>query len=133
MEYKLTFEKFQEGLKKGAFLGIRCDDCGSYNFPPQGMCSNCHSSKVEIAEMAGKGVLRTFTVIRVAPEGMDPPYVLAMVELEEGPWALGQVIGLETEKADMGLLGREVKMGSKPFKVSEDTSETPYVITFTLT
>ena len=130
MEYKVTFKKFQEGLRDGRFLGTKCKGCGSYNFPPQGICLKCNGSDIEMAEMGGKGIIRTFTVIRVAPEGMKPPYVLALVELEEGAWTVGQLVGIDPEGADMGLLGKEVNMGSQPVLGVGGSEDEPYILTF---
>lgn len=65
-------------------------------------------------EVTGRGTIRTFTVIRVAPEGKQPPYVLALIELEQGPWVMGLLAGREPEEADMGLIGRRVRLISQP-------------------
>jgi uncharacterized OB-fold protein len=82
--------------------------------------------------MKGKGIIRTFTVVRVAPEGKIAPYVVAMVELEEGPWVLGNLEGILPDEAGMDLIGRGVRLGSKPTGESIDPEEDIYVQTFTL-
>jgi uncharacterized OB-fold protein len=133
MDYKLTFDKYQEGLEREEFLGLRCNTCNTYTFPPLGVCRNCSGTDLEVTQMSGKGVLRTFTVIRVAPEGMKPPYVVAMVELEEGAWTIGNLVGINPDDADMSLIGKKVKLGSQPIKGDTFSAGDSRVITFSLT
>jgi uncharacterized OB-fold protein len=83
--------------------------------------------------MKGKGTLRTFTVIRVAPEGMKPPYIVAMVELDEGPWAIGNLVDIAPDEADIGLMGRRVRLGSRLLEQGDTGREpNPHVLSFTL-
>jgi len=133
MEYPLGFEQYQQGLGKGRFLGLKCDTCDAYTFPPRGVCGDCGSSALKVAEMKGKGTLRSFTVIRVAPEGMKPPYIVALVELEEGPWAIGNLVDINPDEGDMGLMGRRVRLGSQVLKQEAPGDEpNPQVLSFTL-
>jgi uncharacterized OB-fold protein len=132
MEYVLTLEKYRNGLTQGKFLGLHCKACDTYSFPPTGVCPGCSGSDMEITEMSGEGALRTFTVIRVAPQGKKPPYVVAMVELKEGPWVMGNLVDFNLEQANLDLIGKSVRLGSQ--LVPDDTAaegESP-VVTFTL-
>jgi uncharacterized OB-fold protein len=81
-------------------------------------------------EIAKEGVIRTFTVIRVAPEGMIPPYVLALVELSQGPWVLGRIAPLDPQQADMGLIGKKVHLGVQT--LMDSNGKENLVLTFTL-
>lgn len=132
MEYGLTFEKYQEGLNRGKFLGLQCEACGAVTFPSQGVCRDCGGSRLKVVEMKGEGVIRTFTVIRVAPEGMKPPYVVAMVELDEGAWTVGNLVDVDPDQADMGLIGKRVRLGSRVLRTDEATGEDFRVLTFAL-
>ena len=71
--YKLTYKKYFEALKEERLLGLKCNDCSSYTAPPKLCCDKCGSTNTEVVTLSGKGVIRTFTVIRVAPEGYDAP------------------------------------------------------------
>lgn len=113
MEAKLTYAAYQSGLQEGRFLGLKCTRCGAVTFPPMAVCRSCQSRDMEVTELAGRGVLRTFTVVRVAPEGRTPPYVVAMAELEEGAWALGNLEGVDPDRAGPELIGRAVELGSR--------------------
>ena len=133
MEYKLTFEQYQKGLAEGKFLGLKCGKCDAYTFPPQGVCTECGDRDLEVTEMKGEGTLRSFTVIRVAPEGMKPPYIVALVELDEGPWAIGNLVDTNPDEADMGLMGRRVRLGSQALKPEAAEDEpNPRILSFTL-
>ncbi|MFH1350856.1 MAG: Zn-ribbon domain-containing OB-fold protein [Pseudomonadota bacterium] len=132
MEYKLTYEQYQQGLRGGKFLGLLCENCGAYTFPAQGVCRNCGGQKLNVAEMKGEGTLRTFTVVRVAPEGMKPPYIIAMVELDEGAWATGRVVDMNPDDADMSLIGKRVRFGTQAAERASDPENIPYFLTFRL-
>lgn len=132
MQYPLTFEQYQEGLREGRFLGLKCQKCNTHIFPSQGTCTSCGSESLEKTELKGSGTVRSFTVIRVAPEGLKPPYIVALVELEEGPWVPGNLLGIKPDEADMGLVGREVKLGSQVYEGLPEAEEDMHVLTFNL-
>lgn len=122
-KYPLTFNEFKQGLIDGKLLGLTCLDCGENILPPGVVCPGCGSSRLDVASFAKRGVIRTFTVIRVAPTGYQVPYVVAMVELQDGPWVVGNVnlIGIDAQNAGMDLIGKKVSVGSK--LLPHDTSE----------
>ena len=132
MEYKLTFKHYQEGLKQGKFLGLKCTSCDSVIFPPAAVCSKCGGTDLTPVELSGQGTIRTFTVIQVAPEGKNPPYVVAMTELDEGPWALGNLVGMSPEEADMSLIGKRVTLGSQIAKGDTYSTDDTHILTFAL-
>ncbi len=117
MEYKLTFKKYSEALKNNKLLGLKCQSCNAITVPPKMVCRQCTGSDLEITELKGLGKIRTFTTVNVASEGREPecPYIIVMVELDEGPWIMGNLNSISPEKADMSLIGKRVKMGSKVF------------------
>ena len=116
MEYKLTYEKYKEALIGGKFLGLKCNKCGAYTVPPKKVCLECTSEDMDIVEISGKGEIRTFTVIRGPPEGFEGPYIVGMVELDEGPWVMGNIVDLDPDKAGMDLIGKKVTTGHKVVK-----------------
>jgi len=132
MEYKLTFKQYQLGLEQGRFMGLTCNSCNAVIFPPAAVCRECGSSDLIATELSGEGTLRTFTVIRVAPEGKTPPYIVAMAELDEGPWALGNLVDTDPDAADMSLLGKRVTLGSHMAKGDTFSGDDTRVLTFSL-
>ncbi len=117
MEYKLSFKEFNEALKENKLLGLKCRECGAITVPPKMTCQKCTSPDMEIVELKGKGKIRTFTTVNVAPEGREDeiPYTILLVELDEGPWIMGNLDGTDPTTATMGLIGKRVAMGHKVF------------------
>lgn len=111
--YKLTHKEYFEALKEGKLLGLKCQECGGYTAPPKASCDNCRSADMEAVQLSGTGKIRTFTIIRVAPEGLQAPYIVAMAELEEGPWIMGNLVGVDPGKTSMELIGKKVAVGYK--------------------
>lgn len=114
--YKLPHKDFFAALKEGKLLGLRCNDCGAYTCPPKINCNECTSMNIEIVELKGKGEIKTFTVMRVAPEGFESwvPYIVALVQLEEGPNLVGNIIGVDPNTITNDIIGKKVVVGWQP-------------------
>jgi len=132
VEYKLTYEKYKEALMGGKLLGLKCNKCGEYTVPPKKVCMECSSEDMDIVEISGKGEIRTFTVVRVPPEGFEGPYIVGMVALDEGPWVIGNVLDLDPEKASMELMGKKVTIGHKEVKGDKFSAGDGVALTFKL-
>lgn len=111
--YKLTHKQYYEALKENKLLGLKCHTCSGYTAPPKLCCDNCGSTELEIAELGGRGKIKTYTVVRVAPEGLKAPYIVALVELEEGPWLMGNVGNVNIDEASIELIGKKVTIEHK--------------------
>ena len=117
MEYKLKFKEYNEALKENRLLGLKCRACGAITVPPKMVCYKCSSPDLEVVQLNGAGKIRTFTTVFVASEGREDeiPYVIVMVETDEGPWIMGNLEGIDPKEASMELIGKKVNMGSKVF------------------
>jgi len=117
MEQKLYFKDYNEALKQNKILGLKCRSCGAITVPPKMACRQCASLDMDIIELEGRGKIRTFTTVFVGAEGRESevPYVIVMVELDEGPWLMGNLEGIDPKTASMELIGKKVKMGNKVF------------------
>jgi len=118
MEAKLTFKEYNENLKQGRLSGLKCSGCGEVSAQPRLVCAKCGGQDLEETELKGGGAIQTFTVNYVAAEGRESevPYVVAIVELDEGPWIMGNISGIKPEEATMDIMGRKVRMeGSAVF------------------
>jgi len=72
---------------KARIIGVKCETCSTPYFPRRSICPKCRrKGKVKEHKFAGNGKIFSHTTIRVAPEGFEAytPYVVAIVELEEG-------------------------------------------------
>lgn len=132
MKYKLTHRQFNEALKGDKLLGLECKHCGEMNVPPRKVCLACASEDLEVVELSGKGSVETFTVVRVPPEGREAPYVVGMVSLDEGPWVVCNILGLEPDQAKMDLIGRRVRLGHQVLPGDKFSGGEQVAMTFTL-
>jgi uncharacterized OB-fold protein len=65
----------------------RCENCRAFIYYPRPRCPNCLGDRLDWQRVSGRGVVYSYTVVRRAMSRAfgDAPYVLAIVELEEGP------------------------------------------------
>jgi uncharacterized protein len=97
---------FWEATKKHKLLIQFCNDCQSKIFYPRKFCPECWSGNLDWIEAKGKGKVYSFTITRdmVEPKFMpDLPYVLAMVNLEEGIRMMTRIVECDPEKVEMGM------------------------------
>ena len=112
MEAKLTFKEYNENLRQGRLSGLKCSGCGELSAQPRLVCAKCGGRDLEAVELKGSGTIQTFTVNYVAAEGRESeaPYIVAIVELDDGPWVMGNISGLKPQEATMDIMGRKVLM-----------------------
>lgn len=117
MEYKLTFKEYSKALKQDRLLGLQCDDCGKVTCPPMMVCGECASPNYHIIQLSGQGRIVTYTTSFIAPEGRENevPYIIVMVELEEGPWIMGNLVNIDAKQATLDLLGKPVQLSSRVY------------------
>ena len=87
-------------------VGSKCEHCGRYFFPPRLICPSCRRlGKTREHRFSGKGIIHTFTVIRAAPAGFEiyAPYIMAIVDLEEGARVVSQVVDCRPDEVDIGM------------------------------
>ncbi|OGO31311.1 MAG: hypothetical protein A2Z29_08855 [Chloroflexi bacterium RBG_16_56_11] len=111
------FKDYNEALKNNRLLGLKCQSCGAITVPPKIACRQCAGQDMEITELRGNGKIRTFTTVFVAAEGRESeiPYTIVMVELDEGPWIMGNLETTDPKAASMELIGKRVKMENRVF------------------
>lgn len=87
---------YWEALKADRLVLKSCRDCGKAHFYPRELCPYCHSNQLDWIEASGRGVIYSFTVCR-RPAGPafadDVPYVVALIDLAEGPRMMSRIIG----------------------------------------
>jgi uncharacterized protein len=112
METNMTHKEYFEALKDNRLFGRKCKKCGFITSPPRLACRDCGSLENETVELSGKGTIVTFTSIHVGVESRrgKTPYLVIMVKLDEGPWIMGDLDGVDAAKADMSLIDKRVVM-----------------------
>jgi uncharacterized OB-fold protein len=89
--------EYWEGLKRGELRIQRCCTCGKAYFFPRPFCPHCSSKDVEWFTASGKGRLYSYVISHRPAHGFQDwtPYVIAIVQLDEGPRMMTNVIGVE--------------------------------------
>lgn len=116
-------EGYWEGCRAGELRLQTCESCGETQFPPRRFCSGCLGSELRFEAASGRGRVRSFSVVRIplSPAFADEtPYVLALVELDEGPTMLTGLRGCAIEDVKIGL---EVEV---EFEARRDEMHLPY-------
>jgi len=91
---------FWEATKDNKLLIQQCDDCGARQFFPQSYCRNCLAENLGWIEATGRGKVYTYTIVNRPPTVRfqeDVPYVVALIELEEGVRMMSNVVGIDPE------------------------------------
>ena len=96
--------------REGRLLVQHCARCDAHQLYPRQMCLRCHGP-VTFVEASGRGTIYSFTVIRqnyARPFRDWIPYVVALVDLEEGPRLMTNVVGVDPEdvRIDMPVRAR---------------------------
>lgn len=94
---------FWAGTAGGELRLQRCRACARVYFPPQPFCPACASGDVEVVRASGRGSLYGYVITHRAAPGFTAPYVIAVVELEEGPRLLTNLVGVEPDPARLPL------------------------------
>jgi hypothetical protein len=97
-----SVSSFYAYLAKKKLMGARCSKCNTLFAPPRPTCPKCGSAKLLWAELSGKGKLTTFTVVHVGPAELadETPYVVGVVELDEGPKVSCRITGVDANKPE---------------------------------
>jgi hypothetical protein len=104
---------FWAGIKAGRLLLERCLGCQAIIWYPRGFCPRCGAAATEWTEASGRGTVYTYTVARRSFGGWAAavPYVIAYIELAEGPRVLSNVVGTAPDEVSIGM---EVEVVMKP-------------------
>jgi uncharacterized OB-fold protein len=89
---------FWEATKKESMLLPHCADFGKTHWHPRLFCPFCFSNKLEWKESAGKATLYAATTLSKASE----PYIVAYVELAEGPLMLTNIVDCSLDDLQIG-------------------------------
>ncbi len=97
---------FWEAAKRHELVLPRCQKCGHFFWYPRQVCPVCLSPELEWAVVSGKGRLHTFTVVRQPANpafNNDVPYIYAVVQLNEGPMMISNLVECSVEDAKVDM------------------------------
>ena len=95
---------FWEAAAEDRLVLPRCRSCGVFIWYPRSFCPECHTTDVEWVEASGRGTVYSFTVVQrgAGPWTPHAPYVVAYVELDEGPRVMTNVVGTDPDAVHIG-------------------------------
>ena len=96
---------FWEGVAEGVLRLQRCAACGRHVFYPRAVCPFCMSTGLAWVEAGGSGRVHSFTVVHRAPAEYrdEAPYVVALVELDEGVRMMTRLVDVEPAAVSVGM------------------------------
>jgi uncharacterized OB-fold protein len=82
----------------------KCTGCGKISFPPRLICPKCGNRTFDKTKLADEGVVKTYTVIRVAPSQFSgqSPYAVGIVELDGGVSVTAQIVDVPLDSIKLG-------------------------------
>jgi hypothetical protein len=96
---------FFEGTSNGELRIQRCRSCNEAYFYPRPSCPKCFSSDVEWFSASGRATLHTYVISHRPGPGFeaDVPYAIAIVQLEEGPRMMTNIVGVPNTPENLVL------------------------------
>jgi uncharacterized OB-fold protein len=98
-------EHFWKSILDGKLLIQKCPECRNFQHYPRALCTVCGANP-EWIEAIGKGTVYTYTIIRqngAKPFSAILPYVVAMIELAEGPKMMGNITDCDPGAVHIGM------------------------------
>ena len=94
------------GGEQGELRVLRCQSCRFWIHPPTPVCPQCLGRELAPEATSGLGTVATFTVNHQPwYPNLDPPYVIAMVELDDQPSVriTCNIVGCEVDAVRIGM------------------------------
>ena len=97
---------FYAAAAEGRLVIQRCPSCGRFVFYPRTLCPHCHDAAPEWIDASGRGTVYSFSILhRSGSPGFedDVPYVVALVDLEEGVRMMANVVNVASQQVEIGM------------------------------
>lgn len=99
-------EPFWDGLHEGELRLKHCKSCNAYQYPPETFCYECGSTDMEWQVASGRGTVYSFITVHQrfhAAFADNRPYNVAIIQLEEGPRLVSNVVGIPPHDVQVGM------------------------------
>ena len=95
---------YWDATLQGKLMLKKCNACGTVNWYPRTLCPACGSFDTAWIQASGRGTIYTFAVTRrgSGAYASAAPYVLAYVELEEGPRMMTNIVDCDVDAINVG-------------------------------
>ncbi|HAE47736.1 MAG: DNA-binding protein [Tistrella sp.] len=94
---------YWEGAREGRLVLQSCQACTTAYFPPRPFCPHCGSREVKTFDASGRGRLYSFIINHLPAPGYDGPFIVAAVELEEGPRMMTNIVDCPADPAALTI------------------------------
>lgn len=97
---------FWAACRDGVLTFQRCRACAESQFYPGAVCRRCRSTDLAWERSGGLGTVHSFTVVHRAPSAAfraDVPYVLALIDMEEGFRIMANVLDCDPRDVAIGM------------------------------
>lgn len=92
-----------DATREHRLLLQECHACNHRQHYPRYVCTSCGATDLGWAPSTGAGAVDTYTVVHRAPrEGVEVPYVVARVRLEDGPVLLTNLVDVAPDQVSIG-------------------------------
>lgn len=99
-------EPYWNAARRGELTVQRCNSCGQRAFPPRAHCPGCGTGSLAWSPVSGRGTVHSYTVAYRAPHPVfaaQLPLIVAIVELEEGPRMVTNLVGCDPDDLKVGM------------------------------
>jgi len=99
-------QPFWDAAKQHKLVLKKCGKCGFIDHPPYLYCTNCHADEHEWIEASGKAALAAYAINTFGvpfPFWDDLPYVVALIDLQEGPRMISNIVECDHDKLENGM------------------------------
>lgn len=99
-------QPFWDASKQHKLVLKKCSKCGFIDHPPYLYCTSCHADEHEWVEASGKATLASYAINVFGvpfPFWADLPYVVAMIDLPEGPRMISNIVECDHDKLENGM------------------------------
>jgi uncharacterized OB-fold protein len=112
---------WQLAERRYRLIGTKCLKCGRVFIGPRKVCPQCGNRELQDVELPRRGRIYSYTVVRAPPMERENygPYIIAIVELENGCKLTTEIVDCSPEEIDIGTeveavfrkIGEESKSG----------------------
>ena len=99
-----TEQPFYDACAAGKLVLQRCQNCGHMLFYPRTHCDACQSDQLVWEDASGAGTIASYTVVRRGVSAdFEAPYIIALIDLADGPRMMSQIVDADPDALAVGL------------------------------
>jgi uncharacterized OB-fold protein len=96
--------EFWDAAREGRLVAQQCRRCGRLRHPPRPMCPNCQALDHDIVDLAGTGVVYSYSLLHYPQHpAFTYPVVAVLVDLDEGIRIVSNLVGVEPHDVQIGM------------------------------